>query len=99
MTSLIASYASTTLQRLTINRSFNLSDTTLGYHSSNFLVTGKKSCLIVKFSRFSSSIKLTLCASTPDDSYYGGGGGGFLQGGSPFSQSGSPGGAQVHVPW
>ncbi|KAL9715212.1 Replication factor A protein 2 [Leucoagaricus gongylophorus] len=28
------------------------------------------------------------------DSYYGGGGGGFLQGGSPFSQSGSPGGAQ-----
>ena len=52
-----------------------------------------------KFSCFSSNIRLTSNASIPDDSYYGGGGGGggFLQGGSPFSQSGSPGGAQVHV--
>ena len=54
-----------------------------------------------KFSHFSSNLKLTSYVFIPDNSYYGGGGkgggGGFLQGGSPFSQSGSPGGAQVHV--
>ena len=42
------------------------------------------------FSSVSFLLKIRL-----DDQYGSGGGGGYLQGGSPFSASGSPGGGQV----
>ena len=41
------------------------------------------------------SILFLLKIHLDDQSYGGGGGGGYLQGGSPFSASGSPGGGQV----